>query len=117
MEETQKVNDGVFVPFTPDQVASLNAYQESELVHPYTCGSPDCPALNWGDESLPMAADTGGLHCIEPGCRYVQSWVHDWAADWSWCKREDQARRTQRRGARRTVRQLRRVMRKLAGKP
>jgi hypothetical protein len=105
--------DGVYVPFTPEQVASLNAYQESELVRPYTCGSPDCPSLNWGAESLPMAGDTNGLHCIEPGCRYVQFWVHDRAADWSWRRREDQARKSRRRLARKTAGNLRKIMRRL----
>jgi hypothetical protein len=87
----------VNAPFTVDQVASLNAYQESEYVHPYTCGSPDCPSQNWAvldQDHLPMAADADGLHCIEGmGCTYLQTWAHAWTADWSWKSREARAQR------------------------
>ena len=44
-------------PFSADQAESLNAFQESEYVHPYTCRSPECPAASWAgeDDWLPMA--------------------------------------------------------------
>ena len=106
----------IHAPFSADQVESLNAFQESEYVHPYTCRSPACPAASWADEDdwLPMAADTDGLHCID-GCRRVQTWAHAWTADWSWQRREGRERRRQERAGRKASRRIRRDMRLLGG--
>jgi len=105
----------IHAPFSADQVESLNAFQESEYVHPYTCRSPDCPAAEWAgdDDWLPMAADADGLHCIN-GCRRVQTWAHAWTADWSWREMENAERHRREREAARSYRQVRRHMRILA---
>jgi len=109
-------SDGkVHAPFSADQIESLNAYQESEYTHPYTCGSPACPAASWAgdDDWLPMAADADGLHCID-GCRRVQTWAHAWTADWSWREVENAERQRREREAAGSYRQIRRHMRILA---
>ena len=108
----------VLAPLTDDQIASLNAYQESEYVHPYTCGSQSCPGRDLiGD--LPMAADRAGLHCIGGACghAYTQTWAHAWTADWSWRQRERHEMRRSRRSGRKALRTLRRHMRIFAGEP
>lgn len=102
-------------PFTDDQVASLNAHQESEYVHPYTCGAGFCHDRDVIGEGFPLAADREGLHCIGGfGCDYRQDWVHAWSADWSWRKMERQEQGHRRRDARKALRKLRRHMRILA---
>lgn len=105
----------VHAPFSPGQVASLNACQESEYVHPYTCGGEACPSRTWDTESLPLAADRDGLHCIEPGCEYRQTWAHAWTADWSWRRRERRAARAAGWRARLDAWRIRRDLRKLTG--
>ena len=106
----------VLAPFTDDQVASLNAYQESEHVHPYTCGSQSCPGRDVAGD-LPMAADRGGLHCIGGACgmAYTQTWAHAWTADWSWRAVERRETNRGRRRGRTGLRTLRRHMRIFAG--
>ena len=113
------MSDGkVHAPFSPAQIESLNAYQESEYVHPYTCRSPECPAASWAGEEdwLPMAADADGLHCTG-GCRRVQAWAYAWTADWSWREMENAERQRREREAARSYRQVRRHMRILATSP
>jgi hypothetical protein len=58
-------------PFTQDQVNHINEFQNSNLVHPFTCGN----------DSTPLIAQRDGLHC--PNCDYKQDWVHDAMADGS----------------------------------
>lgn len=63
--------------FTEDQVASLNAYQEAGIMHPFTCGTMGCRA--------DLVATTEGWVC-PTGCGYTQDWAMNWMADWSWKK-------------------------------
>ncbi len=65
-------------PWTPDQVASLNAYQQSGVMHPFTCGDTECRRVC----SEPLAARGDGWYCMR--CGYTQDWAHAWMADWSW---------------------------------
>jgi hypothetical protein len=67
----------VRAPFTPEQVASLNGYQASGAVHPFTCGNDDCPA-----EQAVLVAREDGWRC--PACTYTQDWAHAQMADGSW---------------------------------
>jgi hypothetical protein len=67
-------------PFTPAQVASLNAYQASETFHPFTCGNELCPGTD-GDSAVLIAAESG-WRC--PACPYAQDWAMDMMADGSW---------------------------------
>jgi len=64
----------VRAPFTPGQVASLNAYQAAGQFHPYTCGGADCRGA--------LIAAEGGWHC--PACDHTQDWAHPAHADGSW---------------------------------
>jgi hypothetical protein len=105
-------------PWTPGQVASLEAFQESEYLEPYRCTSPWCPARNWApsyEDWLPMAAAGDGLHCIEPGCVSVQKWARADRLDWSWQRGERRARARSERRGRRAFRRMRRHMRIFAG--
>ena len=64
--------------FTEDQVASLNAYQESGVFHEFTCGGEKCRRA--------LVATTEGWRCPDPECDYTQDWAHSWMMDWSWKK-------------------------------
>lgn len=64
------------VPFTSEQVKSLNNYQQSGVFHEFTCGSDDCRAV--------LVAAGDGWHC--PKCAYTQDWAHDAMADGSWSR-------------------------------
>ena len=69
----------VTAPFTPDQVASLNAYQRSEAHHPFTCaGDHD------GLDEVVLAAQSTGWVCTTDRCTYQQDWAHGAMADWTW---------------------------------
>jgi hypothetical protein len=56
-------------PFTQDQVNHINEFQESNIVHPFTCGN---------DGSI-LFAHCAGLECSS--CDYTQDWVHEGMAD------------------------------------
>lgn len=64
-------------PWTAEQVASLNDYQQSGVFHEFTCGNELCPA----DQAALVAAEDG-WRC--PSCTYSQDWAHDMMADGSW---------------------------------
>jgi hypothetical protein len=65
----------VHAPFTPEQVASLNAFQSDGRMHDFTCCNPHS-----GSRSL-IATETGWI-CAR--CDYTQTWAYDWMADLSW---------------------------------
>lgn len=67
----------VRAPFTPEQVASLNAYQASCAFHPFTC------AVNSRHGAL--RSTPSGWRCEV--CGYEQDWAHPWMADGSWARR------------------------------
>jgi len=75
------VRDIIKAPFTDDQIASLNAYQKSLHVHPYTCGN-DHMGVHFTVDDRILIADLFGWHC--PKCSYLQDWAHVFSADWSW---------------------------------
>ena len=54
-------------PWTPEQVAALNAHQQRDDFHPYTCGN---------DSRHPvLRATPDGWVC--DACDYRQDWAHD----------------------------------------
>lgn len=64
-------------PWTDEEVASLNAYQESGVMHPFTgTRKPD------GGETVLIATKEGWVE--SEGGPIVQTWAHGWMADWSW---------------------------------
>jgi hypothetical protein len=64
--------------FTEDQVASINAYQNCGMWHPFTC--------RCGSGALIATVD--GLVCSK-ACGYTQDWVHGFMADWTWKEQLD----------------------------
>lgn len=60
-------------PWTPEQVAALNAYQALGFVHEFTC------LEDHGPDSRVLVAATDGWIC--PSCDYTQDWAHDAMAD------------------------------------
>lgn len=69
----------VQTPWTQGQVDSLNAFQRSGVMHPFTCGDDACRAATDGEELL---ATPSGWVCRR--CTYRQFWAHAWMTDWSW---------------------------------
>jgi hypothetical protein len=62
--------DVLVTPWTQEEVDKLNAYQKSNLFHPYTC-----PVNHkGGEESRTLVATTKGWRC--PTCKYTQMWAH-----------------------------------------
>lgn len=77
-------NSGIVrAPFTPEQVERLNKWQQCGVVHPFTCGNPDCRS--------DLVATPDGWKC--PNCNYIQDWAHafmanggsweQWADEWN----------------------------------
>lgn len=64
-------------PFEPEQVESINGFQEAGLMHPFTC------PCDHHDESV-LVATVDAMVCPDDDCEYRQSWVHDFMADGSW---------------------------------
>lgn len=49
--------------FSPDEVESLNGFQNSRVFHPFTCGSGNrCDAKHLDGEGL-LVAKEDGWHC------------------------------------------------------
>lgn len=71
-------------PFTADQVKSLNEFQETGMMHPFTCAK--CPS--------DLIATPDGWKCSTPGCDYTQDWCHEFMADWSWKTMSEHTRKT-----------------------
>lgn len=60
-------------PFTEDEIASLNEYQDSGYMHPFTC-------VCGGHTNLVATKD--GWICNK--CAYKQNWCHNFMANWGW---------------------------------
>lgn len=68
--------------FTPQEVHSLNEYQNAGVMHPFTCGGGHRGAHPDGEGIL--VATTKGWVC--PYCDYRQNWAHVWMKDGAWKK-------------------------------
>lgn len=65
-------------PWTPEQVAALNAFQQRGGMHPFTCGGDHAPG------SPVLVAHEDGWRCSDPyreGCDYRQDWAHAFMVD------------------------------------
>lgn len=62
-------------PWTDEQVASLNAYQNAGYVHPFTNGD--------GEDKVDLIATREGW-VRKAGGRVVQHWAHTFMTDGSW---------------------------------
>lgn len=92
------MSDTIRPPWTPEQVAALNAFQRCGRVHPFTCGvcrdrdtdalvakieaaraagEPDPPWKSGGQHALVATAD--GWVCET--CDYTQDWAHAFMAE------------------------------------
>lgn len=70
----------ITAPFTPEQVANLNNYQQSNVGHPFTCGNPDKTNEDHPDGNRgALVATIKGWIC--PFCLYTQDWAHAGMAD------------------------------------
>lgn len=67
--------------FSPEEVASLNAYQTSGVFHPFTCGGDRTDENHLDGQGLLVATRNGWI-CI--WCDYKQSWAHEWMRDGTW---------------------------------
>lgn len=70
-------------PFTPEQVESLNGYQKSRVMHPFTCpqhGDEDVVT----EVKLFATGTSRGWVCPALGCDYTQNWAHDFMANGLW---------------------------------
>lgn len=67
--------------FTPKEVDSLNAYQQSGAFHPFTCGG-DRTDEDHLDKEGRLVATEYGWHC--PYCDYKQDWAHLWMKNGAW---------------------------------
>ena len=54
-------------PFTKEQVKRIQAWQENQYTHSFTCGAEDC--------RMDLHVDKNGLYC--GFCGYEQDWIHD----------------------------------------
>lgn len=71
-------------PWTPEEVTSLNGYQQSGVMHEFTCGSGGrCDASHDAQGGMLVATKNGWI-C--PYCDYAQNWCHEWMADGTWRK-------------------------------
>jgi hypothetical protein len=57
-------------PWTSKQVDSLNQFQHSGMMHPFTCPGHE------GDGDRNLVATRSGWICCH--CDYRQDWAHDW---------------------------------------
>ena len=67
-------------PFSDAQVESINGFQRSGVMHPFTCPVDD--PVHSVDSHL--VATPAGMHCPADGCEYRQDWVHEFMADGQW---------------------------------
>lgn len=68
----------IVAPWDKAQVDCLNAYQQSDLMHPFTCGADPCRAV--------LLATADGWICPECG-EWKQNWAHDFMVNRLWSNR------------------------------
>jgi hypothetical protein len=71
-------NEYSHAPWTDDQIASLNAYQNSGKMHPFTGRRAD------GSKTILIATTDGWVGVINGPI--LQTWAWLWMADWAWCR-------------------------------
>lgn len=71
------MSETITAPWTRKQVAALNEFQLSGLMHPFTCRRRDEHPRNEGV----LIATRAGWRCPAYGCRYEQDWAHAFMAD------------------------------------
>lgn len=69
----------VVAPWTQDQVKSLNEYQKSGVMHPFTGVNENAPD---GEDDLLIATEDGWVSKYTPD--YKQDWAYEFMVDGSW---------------------------------
>jgi hypothetical protein len=71
----------IYAPWDKQQVKGLNAWQQCDWVHPFTCSNRNDDAHHKyaeehheGDHGILIATEKGWV-C--PVCDYTQNWAHD----------------------------------------
>lgn len=85
--------DLVRAPFTPEQVESLNGFQQSGVMHPFTCSGGGGPHSDRPGRSAVLVADEDGWRCPVSGCEHRQDWAHPFMADGQWRQMQQAMRR------------------------
>ncbi|MFD4596774.1 hypothetical protein ACFWPQ_01950 [Streptomyces sp. NPDC058464] len=70
------MTDKIRAPWTPEQVAALNEFQQGGWMHPFTCGY-EHPA----HPNAVLKATTNGWRCYVIDCDWEQDWAHAFMAD------------------------------------
>lgn len=78
------MNEHINVPWSQVEVDALNAWQNCDMVHAYTCGGNRMDAAHrkyqseHGGDFGQLVATTDGWMC--PACDYRQNWAHGFSA-------------------------------------
>jgi len=70
--ENERDSEIIRAPWTPEQVAALNRYQQAHDFHPYTCGGNRKDEWHLDGEGVLVATEKGWV-C--PYCNYTQNWA------------------------------------------
>jgi hypothetical protein len=77
------VSPRITPPWSAEQVAALNARQQDDRLHPFTCGLERGDAAHVAYQQLHPDQDLGqlvatpqGWCCPVPGCPYTQHWAY-----------------------------------------
>ena len=102
--------DKIEAPWSDEQVRSLNGFQRSGVMHPFTCprshrtvvdDQPDDRGHLWRDadgdddpypfcfDHVRLVADVDGWWCPAQTCNYTQPWAWEFMADGSWREAKD----------------------------
>lgn len=63
------MSDSIVAPWTTEQVSALNDFQDSGVMHPFTCPRPHTA-------SMELVATPDGWVCPFLSCDYTQNWAH-----------------------------------------
>jgi hypothetical protein len=68
----------IYAPWTPEEVAALNEYQDKGVFHPFTCGHG---ALGQHVSGVFLVATEAGWRCPFQDCEYTQDWAWSMMAE------------------------------------
>lgn len=72
-----------YAPWTVPQATSLNHFQVSGVMHPFTCPRRgELPHRDTAGDVGVLVALVSGWTCVD--CNYRQDWAWQWMVDGSW---------------------------------